>query len=145
MLTFFRRRCFDLHQAVKIGLIGQGCLPWLIFLVMMMPAKQVGTLCRATLPAHCCRSRPPQDAAMRPIIADIRASCSIVSAGSFVCRPFAAARNITSPPPSSVISQQGQKTSSPTGSTRLASVTPKSGRSLTRSGCLRTWCYEWGA
>jgi hypothetical protein len=48
----------------------------------------------------------------------------------------------TSPLPWLGISQHGQKTSSPMGSTLLASVTPKSGRSLIRLGCLRTWCCD---
>jgi hypothetical protein len=42
--------------------------------------------------AHCCRSRPPQDAAVRPVIADIRASCSIFAGGNVGMRtnpPFA--------------------------------------------------------
>lgn len=33
-----------------------------------------------TQPAHCCRSRPPQDAAVRPVIAAIRAERSILLA-----------------------------------------------------------------
>jgi len=40
--------------------------------VMMMPAKHVGTLRRATLPARCCRSPANPDAAVRPVIADFR-------------------------------------------------------------------------
>ena len=48
----------------------------------------------------------------------------------------------TSLPPSWAISQHAPRTSSPTGSTPLALVTPKNGRSLTRLGCLRRWCYE---
>jgi hypothetical protein len=38
-----------------------------------------------SLSAHCCRSSPTQDAAVRPFIAYIRASCSIMSAGTSVC------------------------------------------------------------
>ena len=37
------------------------------------------------LTAHSCRSRPPQVAAVQPVIADIRASYSIMSAGTSVC------------------------------------------------------------
>jgi hypothetical protein len=35
--------------------------------------------------ALCRLSHPPQDAAVRPVIADIRASCSIMSAGKSFC------------------------------------------------------------
>ena len=38
-----------------------------------------------SLSAHSCRSRPPQVAAVQPVIADIRASYSIMSAGTSVC------------------------------------------------------------
>jgi len=36
------------------------------------------------LSAHCCRSRPPQDAAVRPVEAAIRAERSILSTGTSV-------------------------------------------------------------
>jgi hypothetical protein len=85
MLAIFWRWSVDLHQAVEISLIGQGCLPWLIFLVMMMPATPVGTLRRATLPALICHWPPAQNAAVRPAIAAIRAERSILSAQTSVC------------------------------------------------------------
>jgi hypothetical protein len=37
---------------------------------------------RMSLTAHCCRSHPPQDAAMQPVEADIRCSAAIVRAAN---------------------------------------------------------------